>query len=193
MQNGAESWKALNIPYSLVGDMRIRIAKEISVEYTGFYIGLISGMSVDVDNDVTESPAEFWKMAADSMAKVQEYLKNKQYLSVAFEDDPESSGALPDFDPAKTDNEYRLKEVVFTTSYGAWDFPTQPDDIIKPVIVHSNSGIHVTGYVYSQQLMTVNGKMSWVIGWSPRVVSQDHANRFADVMFGVLQNAVKNA
>ena len=120
-------------------------------------------------------------------------MKKKQYLSALFQMDPEAGEEMPEFDPAKTDNEYRMKEVVYTTSYGAWDFPTKPDDAIKPIIVHSNSSIHVMGSVYSQQLMTVNGKMSWVIGWSPRVVSKEHANRFADVMFGILQNAVKDA
>ena len=36
-------------------------------------------------------------------------------------------------------------EMLYTTTYGVWEFPTEPDDIIKVEGVFSSSGIHHAG------------------------------------------------
>ncbi len=193
MQNGNDTWNSLNIPYVLAANIRNLIAKEISVDYTGLYIAGIEGLSADLEKDFTVAPAEFWKLAAESKKQVQEYLKNKEYLAAIFqmqpngEDEPEPDMS---FNPDKNPHEYRVEQIVFTTSYGAWEFPANPYDIIKPVAVFSNSSIHVTGPVFSQQLITVNGRLTWTIGWSQRVVSEQQANQFAEIMFKLLKEAV---
>ncbi len=48
-----------------------------------------------------------------------------------------------------------------------------------------------TGPVYNQQLISVNGRLTWTIGWSQRVVSQQIAEDFADTMFDIIKKAVK--
>ncbi len=63
-------------------------------------------------------------------------------------------------------------------------------DVILPVNVFSHSSIHRAGAVFSQQLITVNGKMTWTIGWSQRVISQKTVDKFINIMFETLNNAV---
>ena len=48
-----------------------------------------------------------------------------------------------------------------------------------------------TGPVYNQQLISVNGRLTWTIGWSQRVVNQQMAEEFADTMFDIIKKAVK--
>ena len=94
-------------------------------------------------------------------------------------------------DLSTSDTEGRSEEILYTTSYGAWDFPTASTDKIKPLMIYTNSSIHVIGPVFSQQLITVNGKLSWTIGWSKRVVSEETAERFASIMFNLIEDAAK--
>ena len=58
-------------------------------------------------------------------------------------------------------------------------------------MVYTNSSVHMVGPVFSQQLITVNGKLSWTIGWSKRVVSEETAEKFASIMFKLIENAIK--
>ncbi len=194
MNKGAEKWQTTT-EYDLAINMRRHIATEVSVDYTGYYIALMFGLKADVTQNAINSTAEFWRLAAESRKLITENFEKQDYLMSYFMlNFDDTIHPMPDLDymldPSKTTNEYRNPEMAFTTSYGAWEFPTQNDDVIKPCAVFSNSSIHKTGPIFSQQLLTVNGKLTWTIGWSQRVVSKETAEEFADVMFTILKNAI---
>ena len=54
-----------------------------------------------------------------------------KYLQVKVEDLPKTK-------------ESRV-EMLYTTTYGVWDFPTEADDIVKMEGVYSGSSIHEAG------------------------------------------------
>ena len=56
---------------------------------------------------------------------------NIKYLQVKVEDLPKTK-------------ESRV-EMLYTTTYGVWDFPTEADDIVKMEGVYSGSSIHEAG------------------------------------------------
>ncbi len=149
----------------------------------------------DSVTDTRQSTDEFWRLAAESRRDIVESIKSQDYLMSYFIFNFDYTvNDLPDLDAmldsSKSTNEFRNPEYVYTTSYGAWDFPMQTDDFIKPCAVYSISSIHKTGPIFSQQLLTVNGKLTWTIGWSQRVVSKKTAEEFEDVMFTILKNAI---
>ena len=195
MHDDGGTWDR-EVRYELAVNMRRHIAQEISVDYTGYYIAVLFDLRAIITQDASQSTEQFWRLSADSRQQITENLKNQDYLMsyflLNFDD---TVFPMPDLDlmldHSKTSTEYRNPELVFTTSYGAWEFPTETDDLIKPCVVFSNSSIHKTGPIYSQQLLTVNGKLTWTIGWSQRVVNQEIADKFADLMFTILKNAIE--
>ncbi len=131
--------------------------------------------------------------AAESTSGIRKLVADKRYLDSYYKVFHGEPDADVDFDindhPSTT--EYRLPRVLFTTSYGPWEFPVQDGDAIKTKALFTNSSIHKCGPLFSQQLISVNGKLSWTIGYSQRVVTQETANRFADTMFTLIENAMK--
>ena len=57
----------------------------------------------------------------------QEYLDN----FIAFS----RAEGLLDIDPSESKNEGRSEEILYTTSYGVWDFPFESGDVIRPLAV----------------------------------------------------------
>ena len=47
------------------------------------------------------------------------------------------------------------------------------------------------GPIINQQLVTVNGKLHWTIAFSQRVVSPETAEKYADIVLGILKRAVE--
>ncbi len=194
MNKDTEKWQTTTKYYFAI-NMRRHIAPEVSVDYTGDYVALMFGLKANVTHDAVNSTTEFWRLCAESRKQMTDNFEKQDYLMTYFIlNFDDTVHPMPNLDlmldPSKTSNEYRNPEMAFTTSYGAWEFPTQNDDVIKPCAVFSNSSIHKTGPIFSQQLLTVNGKLTWTIGWSQRVVSKETAEEFADVMFAILKNAI---
>ena len=59
-------------------------------------------------------------------------------------------------------------EMLYTTTYGVWDFPTEADDIVKIEGVFSGSSVHEAGKSYFLWLFHIHlcrlyGTM-WVVG-----------------------------
>ena len=192
-----EEWEPMEIKYNLAANLRPHIAQEISVDYTGLYVSLLFGFAAKLEKEVSDeamAKTAFWKLAKESTNQIREQIKNKSFLESFYAFNVNDLGEMiSNLDSVDmSENEGRGEEILYTTSYGAWDFPTEATDQIKPVMIYSNSSIQKCGQVFSQQLITVNGKMSWVIGWSKRVVSQETAEKFAQLQFDILEKAIKD-
>lgn len=187
----SDEWETLTINYCLPANMRPRIAHEVSVDYTGLYVSLLSGFSATVGNEFATDDSfmsQFWKLTKESTATIKEKIKNEEYLE-SFLTFATAEG-IEDIDPTKATNEGRSEEDFFVTSYGAWDFPVTAEDVVKPLAVYSNSSIHVEGSIFGHQLITVNGVLTWTMAWSPRVVNRDTAEECARLIFEILDKVI---
>ena len=195
LQNSDE-WETLKIKYNLALNLRPHVAKEVSVDYTGLYVSILFGFDATVGPEINAEDTKmstFWKLAQESTGMITEQVKNQAYLQsfFALSGLADQLPVLDSVDLSASGTEGRSDEILYTTSYGAWDFPSASSDKIKPLMVYTNSSVHVVGPVFSQQLITVNGKFSWTIGWSKRVVSEETAEKFASIMFKLIENAIK--
>ena len=189
-------WETLKIKYNLALNLRPHVAKEVSVDYTGLYVSILFGFDATVGPEINAEDTKmstFWKLAQESTGMIREQVKNQAYLQsfFALSGLADQLPVLDSVDLSASGTEGRSDEILYTTSYGAWDFPSASSDKMKPLMVYTNSSVHVVGPVFSQQLITVNGKLSWTIGWSKRVVSEETAEKFASIMFKLIENAIK--
>ena len=196
MQNSDE-WETMKIKYNLALNLRPHIAKEVSVDYTGLYIAVLVGFDATIDREIngnSKEMATFWKLAQESTTMMREQVKNQAFLGgyLTFSGIRDEINRLSSKEISPNESESRSEDILYTTSYGPWDFPTQASDKIKPLMVYTNSSVTKCGAVFSQQLISVNGKLSWCIGWSRRVVSKETAEKFANIMFNIVENASKD-
>ena len=192
----SDEWETMKIKYNLALNLRPHVAKEVSVDYTGLYVSILFGFGATVEPEINAEATKmstFWKLAQESTSMIREQVKNQAFLQSFFA----LSGLVDQLadinstDLSATGTEGRSEEILYTTSYGAWDFPTASTDKIKPLMIYTNSSIHRIGPVFSQQLITINGKLSWTVGWSKRVVSEETAENFASIMFNLIEEAAK--
>ncbi len=189
----SEEWEDIETQYSLAVNLRPQIAKEVSVDYSGLYISLL-GANVTITQAAMTSGEQFWKLAAESTSRMRQQIKGQRYLDGylhVFSGTPEQNVDL-ELNSNSSNPEHRVADLVYTTSYGAWEFPFDADDLIKPIAIYTNSSIHKCGEIFPQQLLTVNGKLTWTIAYSQRVVSEETARRFTDIMFDILNRNIKS-
>ena len=134
---------------------------------------------------------EFWRLAVESTSNIKEQIKNKDYLGfwMSFKGEAQTVKQVK-FREIKQERESRMA-MLYTTTYGEWEFLSEADDVIKMEAMFSSSSIHRAGPVINQQLVTVNGKLFWSIAYSQRVISCKTARKYADTMFNIIHKAIE--
>ncbi len=194
LQNSSE-WEPLEIRYDLAMNLRPHLAHEVSVNYTGLYVSMLFDLKTKIEKEIKDpdtKKATFWKLAKASTTEMKAMINDKKYIGFEMMLMHMNPSDMEQLDTRGHKFNSRQQDILYTTSYGAWEFPSKGDAKIKPVMVYTNSSIHHVGAIFSQQLITINGRMSWAAGWSARVVSRETAQRFADVMWNLLHEVVQD-
>ncbi len=136
MQPSEEKWQDRNVKNFLAANMRPLIATEVPVEYTGFYVTSLRGEAT-ITEAALNSTAEFWRLAADATKLIRQQIKEKDFLASYYRFCHDKNLKMPAISlrDLKSPKEFRSSDVVFTTSYGAWDFQVHPGDVLLFILM----------------------------------------------------------
>ena len=188
------SWEDVMIPIGFAVNLRPHIATEVPLDYLGHYITLV-GMEITVQETMVTDTAAIWREAAEVTSKIRRNVKDKEYLTEYFVRGELMGDSLPDLaeiiHPSKSKTEFRGRDIIYSTSYGAWDFECKADDPLKSVIYFGQGSYHKQGVIFSQKLMTVDGVLTYSIAYSKRVVNEKMAEEFASSIFSMIAKMIR--